>query len=98
MTSIREKVQRAGDPAWTPPEPSESKPQYRLVANASVTFLPSWREIIRACAYLSPDTLCDVYRPDGSAVCKRSAAREVTGLGKPLGAMLRQKAQARRSR
>ena len=74
------------------------KGNYRLVASAAVCYLPSFAEVKRAVAYLSPDTLCDVYRPDGSAVCKRAAAREITGLGKPIGAMLRQRAQARRSR
>ena len=72
---------------------------YKLVANASVVYLPTYREVIKAAAWLSPDTLCDVFRPDGSPCFKRAAAREVTGLGRgTIGIHMRQKAQNRRSR
>lgn len=71
--------------------------QFKLVAMASITYLPSKSEAVKACAYFGPDVLCSLYDPKGVAVFVNAAAREVTGLGRPLGAMLRQKRQAARN-
>lgn len=73
--------------------------QFKLVALASVTYLPSYREAVKAAGYFGPDVLCTLTSPAGKVLFENSAAREVTGLGRsPLGSMLRQKRQAIRSR
>jgi hypothetical protein len=72
--------------------------QYKLVALGAVCYLPTYREVIKAASYLGPDVLCTVTRPDGKLCFSNAAAREVTGLGRVMGAMLRQRRQAIRSR
>ena len=74
------------------------KPQYRMTALGAVTFFPSYSEAVKAASYLAPEVLVTLHRPDGKAVFTNAAAREVTGLGRPLGALLRQKRQAIRHR
>lgn len=77
-----------------------STPQgnYRLHAMGAVCYLPSWQEVVKACAYLAPTVLVSVYQPDGTQRVRNSTAQSVTALGRPLASHLRQKAQARRAR
>jgi hypothetical protein len=72
--------------------------QFKLVALGAVCFLPSYREAVKAASYLHPNVLCTLINPKGVVLFANSAAREVTGLGQPLGAMLRMKRQAIRHR
>jgi hypothetical protein len=72
--------------------------QWRLKAMGAVTFLPSRRECIKAAGWLAPDTLCTVLDPKGQTVFGNASAASIAGLGRPLGAHLRLKAQRRRSR
>lgn len=79
--SIRRKQPKAG--------------QFKLVALGAVCYLPNYREAVKAASYLGPDVLCTLTSPKGKVLFENSAAREVTGLGRPLGASLRQQRQAR---
>ncbi|MGH8530936.1 MAG: hypothetical protein ACRETN_14010 [Nevskiales bacterium] len=71
---------------------------YKLVAMGATVYLPSRQEVIKAAAWLGPDVLCTVTDPKGRAVFTNAAAREITALGRPLGSVLRVKAQGKRNR